>query len=312
MNNGIEKYLSELKKELAGSDRATVQDALADAEEYLRTALDSAIKSNPSATESEALAQIIEKYGQPKEIAAAYKDAESRIPTGFSRPSLKEVKAPEAPPVIALPVPDTRPWYARFFGVFAEARAWGALFYLLFTLGTGIAYFTWAVTGISVSGGLLVLIVGLPILGLFLLSARGIALLEGRIIEAMTGVRMPRRPLFSRKDIGWWQKFKNLFVERQTWTAVLYMILQMPLGIIYFTVFISLIAFAGALIFKPVMELVWNIPSFIIGNYGYYTPVWLMPFAVIGGILLLFAIMHLAKYVSKLHAMMAKTMLVRE
>ena len=158
----------------------------------------------------------------------------------------------------------------------------------------------------------MILIVGLPILGLFLLSARGIALLEGRLIEALLGVRMPRRPLFSRKDISWWQKFKSLFTERQTWTAVIYMLLQMPLGIIYFTVLISLIAVAFGLIFKPVLELVWGIPSWIIGDYGYFTPVWLLPFVVIGGILLLFATMHIAKYIGRLHGMMAKAMLVRE
>jgi hypothetical protein len=311
MINSIEQYLSELKKELAGSDRATVQDALADAEEYLRTALDNAKKGNP-ASEAEALAKIIEKYGQPAEIAAAYKEIESRTPPAFSRPARKETKETIAAPVAAAVVPDTRPFYVRFFTVFGEPRAWGALFFMLFTLGTGIAYFTWAVTGLSVSAGLLVLIVGLPILGLFLLSARGIALLEGRLIEALLGVRMPRRPLFSRKDIGWWQKFKSLFTERQTWTAVIYMILMLPLGIIYFTVFITLIALAFYLITKPITELVWGIPTFVIGDYGYYTPGWLLPFAVIGGILLLFAIMHLAKYVGKMHGLMAKTMLVRE
>jgi hypothetical protein len=311
MINSIEQYLTELKRELAGSDRATVQDALADAEEYLRTALDNAMKDSP-ASEVEALTAIIEKYGTPAEIAAAYKAVESSTPPAFTRPVRDEAKAAAAIPVAAPPVPDTRPFYVRFFGVFAEPRAWGALIYLLFTLGTGIAYFTWAVTGLSVSGGLLVLIIGLPVLCLFLLSARGIALLEGRLIEALTGIRMPRRPLFTRKDIGWWQKFKVIFMERHTWTAVLYMILQMPLGIIYFTVFITLIAFAGYLILKPVTELVWNVPTFIIGDYGYYTPVWLMPLAVIAGILLLFAIMHLAKYTARLHGMMAKTMLVRE
>ena len=312
MINTIEQYLSELKQELAGSDRATVQDALADAEEYLRTALDNAMKGNP-ASEAEALAAIIEKYGTPKEIAAAYKAIESSTPPAFARPQPKKVEVPAPPPPPPLPAAvDTRPFYAKFFGVFAEPRAWGALLYLIFTLGTGIAYFTWAVTGLSVSAGLLVLIVGLPILGLFLLSARGIALIEGRLIEALLGVRMPRRPLFSRKDIGWWQKFKSLFVERHTWTAVLYMILQMPLGIIYFTVFITLFAVSFGFIFKPVLELVWGIPTFVIGDYGYYTPVWLLPFTVIGGILLLFATMHLAKYAGKLHGMLAKTMLVRE
>jgi len=311
MINSIEKYLAELKRELAGSDRATVQDALADAEEYLRTALDNATKDSP-ASEAEALAAIIEKYGSPGEIATAYKSVESSSPLAFARPARNEVKADASAPVAAPTVPDTRPFYVRFFSVFAEPRAWGALIYLLFTLGTGIAYFTWAVTGLSVSAGLIVLIVGLPILALFLFSARGIALLEGRIIEALVGIRMPRRPLFSRKDIGWWQKFKNVFTERHTWSAVLYMILQMPLGIIYFTVFVSLISFAGYLIMKPVTELVWDMPTFVIGDYGYYTPVWLMPFAVIAGILLLFVIMHLAKYTARLHGMMAKYMLVRE
>ena len=36
----IKTYLSDLKNALKGADRATVQDALADAEEHLRTALE--------------------------------------------------------------------------------------------------------------------------------------------------------------------------------------------------------------------------------------------------------------------------------
>ncbi len=40
MIKSIDQYLSLLKQELAGSDRATIQDALSDAEEHLRNALD--------------------------------------------------------------------------------------------------------------------------------------------------------------------------------------------------------------------------------------------------------------------------------
>jgi hypothetical protein len=313
MINSIEQYLSELKKELAGSDRATVQDALSDAEEYLRTALANIAKSGTSAAEAKALAQIIEKYGTPKEIAAAYKDIESRTPPAFNRPKPEEIKIPATPAPPPLPtLPDTRAWYARFFGVFAEPRVWGSLFYLIFAMGTGIVYFTWAVTGLSVSAGLLVIIIGIPIFGLFLMSFRGIALIEGRLVEALLGVRMPRRPLFSRQDISWWQKIKNLFAERYTWTAALYLILQMPLGIIYFTLFTTLIGGSIWLIGRPIWEYVFNFPSFVILPYGYYTAAWAMPFVVIGGILLLFATMHLAKYTGKLHGMWAKVMLVRE
>ncbi len=312
MINSIEQYLSELKKQLYGSDRATIQDALSDAEEHLRTALNSSMESDPKITEVEALPPIMEKYGAPGEVAAAYKDIESRTPPAFTRPVYKELK-PEAEPEAVKPaVIDTRPIYLKFFGVFAEPRAWGALIYLLFALGTGIFYFTWAVTGLSVSAGLLVLIVGIPIAGLFLLSVRGIALLEGRLVEALLGVRMPRRPLFSRKDIGWWQKFKGLIVSRHTWTAIVYMIFQMPLGIIYFTVIITLFSASVWLIGRPIFELTLGYPSFIITPYEYYTPGWLMPFSIIGGILLLTAIMHLVKLTGRMHGFLAKTMLVRE
>jgi len=312
MINSVEQYLSELKKELAGSDRATIQDALSDAEEYLRTALDSTAKADSPASEAEALAPIIEKYGLPKEVAAAYKEIESRTPPAFARPAYKEAEASAAPSPSTPAVVDTRPFYARFFGVFADPRAWGSLFYLIFALGTGIIYFTWAVTGLSLSAGLLVLIVGLPIAVLFLLSVRGIALVEGRLVEALIGVRMPRRPLFSRKDIGWWQKVKNLFAERQTWTAIVYMLLQMPLGIIYFTVIISLVAAGVWLIFRPIFELAAGVPAYIIGDYGYFTPAWLMPISIIGGILLITATMHLVKYAGRLHGAFARAMLLRE
>lgn len=316
MINSIEQYLSELKKELSGCDRATIQDALSDAEEYLRTAVNGAAESAPGVPVAEALPDIIARYGSPAEIAAAYKEIESRTSPALGRPALKEIKAPLPPLPPQPPAPpvavDARNIFAKFFGVFAEARTWGAFFYLMLAMFLGIAYFTWAVTGLSVSVGLIILIVGLPIFFLFLLSVRGIALLEGRLVEALLGVRMPRRPLFSRKDISWWQKMKNLFSERHTWTAMLYMLLQMPLGIIYFSVFISLIAVSLWFVFKPVSELVFGAPTFTIGDYGYFTPVWALPFAVIGGVLLLTATMHLVKYAGKAHGAWAKIMLVRE
>ena len=62
MIQSIDNYLSQLKKELSGCDRATIQDALSDAEEYLRTALSSAMANDATTSEADALCQIIEKY----------------------------------------------------------------------------------------------------------------------------------------------------------------------------------------------------------------------------------------------------------
>ena len=312
MNNGIEQYLSELKKELVDSDRATIQDALSDAEEHLRTALNSVMEADSQISESEALTAIVEKYGSPREVAAAYKEIESRTPPAFAAPAYKDSEVEDTPEAAVLAVPDTRPFYTKFFGIFADLRAWGSLLYFIFALGTGIIYFTWAVTGLSLSAGLLVLIIGIPVAALFLLSVRGIALVEGRIVEALLGVRMPRRPLFSRKDIGWWQKIKGMLTSRHTWTAIVYMIIQMPLGIIYFTVIITLISFSLWGIAIPITQFVFDIPVFQNYEYYYYLASWLTPFTVIGGILLLTATMHLVKATGKLHGNLAKVMLVRE
>ena len=193
-----------------------------------------------------------------------------------------------------------------------EPRAWGALLYLLFTLATGIIYFTWTVTGISLSLGLLILIIGIPIAGVFILSTRGLALLEGRLVEALLGIRMPHRPLFSKNDKGVWAKFKALITDRYTWLSMVYMLIQLPLGIFYFTLFVTLISVSLGLVASPILELVFKEPMFTANGSMYFFNGWVMPIVVIVGVLLFFATLHLAKAIGNFHGNLAKAMLVRE
>jgi hypothetical protein len=300
----IESYLDQLKKELAGADRAIVQDALSDAEEYLRTALESQADPESGAT----LDAVVEAYGTPAEVAAAYRENEAFI--SRARPVVKDVTIP-APPSPPAP-PDTRNVFIKFFGIYAEPRAWGALLFLLIAFVTGIAYFTWFVTGLSVSVGLLPIIFGIVLVLLFLFSIRGIALMEGKLVEALLGVRMPHRPLFTRRDVGFWGKLKSLLTQRQTWTTMVYMNLQFVLGIFYLALIVGLVSASVWLIGRPVFDLVYDIPAFQTGDAYYYTPAWAMPLVVIGGVLLLTATMHLVKALGQMHGSLAKVMLVRE
>ncbi len=303
MINSIEQYLSLLKKDLAGCDRATIQDALSDAEEHLRTALKSATASS-LISETDTLSQIIEKYGTPEEISAAYRQIEHQI-----TPALSQASYPEEPE--KQDIKDERPFLNRLFGVFTDPRAWGAFLYLMFSLLTGIFYFTWAVTGISLSAGLMVLIIGLPFTGLFILSIRGISLVEGRIVEALLGIRMPRRPLFYRRNKGWWGFFKSIISDKHTWLSIVYMILQLPLSIIYFTVLITLIAISLYGIASPILQLGFDIPVSNINGVSYYLVDWMLPVSVIAGIFLATLTMHLSRYLGRLHGIMAKAFLVR-
>jgi uncharacterized membrane protein len=296
MINSIEAYLHQLKKELTNCDRATIQDALSDAEEYLRNSLENMRETKPDISAETVFPLIIEEYGTPSEIAEAYRKIEARSLLSPVTRTQREQSS----------------FLKRFFGVVIDPRAWGALFYLLFSLFTGIIYFTWTVTGVSLSLGLLVLVIGIPIAGLFILSTRGLALLEGRMVEALLGIRMPHRPLFSNKKSGLWGKFKSLITDKYTWFSMGYLLFQMPLGIVYFTVFVALFAVSLYLIASPLLQLGLGLPLFTNWDAQYYFHGWVMPLAVIGGILLFIATMHLAKVTGNLHGKMAKAMLVRE
>ncbi len=299
----VEEYLSQLKKELSGCDRATIQDALSDAEEYLRTALDKEAEGT-SLSETDVLSTIIEKYGSPEETAAAYREIESRLTPALVTHRLRsEDSHPEKR--------EHKGFIKSFFGVFADPVTWGSFLYLIISLATGIFYFTWVVTGLSLSGGLLVLVIGLPFLGLFILSIRGIGLVEGRIVEALLGVRMPRRQPFTRRNIGWWERYKAIITDKQTWFTIVYMILMMPLGVFYFTLFITLIAVSLSGIAIPILQLGYDIPVFYINGVRYFLAGWVLPLTVIGGILLGVITLHLARYAGRLHGAIAKAMLVR-
>jgi uncharacterized membrane protein len=290
MSQSIENYLAQLKLLMKDCDPATVRDAQADAEEYLRSAIAIEGENSPS------LESIIEEYGSPEETAAAYQMMEKKM-----NPSL------------SLPQPKTdRSWLTRFFGVFTDARAWGSVLYMLISLITGTLYFSWAVTGISLSASMIIMIFGIPLAALIFLSFRGLAWLEGRIVEALLGVRMPRRPVFTRKDITWVEKLKAIFASKITWFSTLFLFLQFPLGIIYFVLFITLFAVGLAFIAVPVLQYVYHLPMFWWDGVGHLFEPWTMPLFVLAGIILLTTNMHIAKGLGSLHAKLARALLVAE
>jgi hypothetical protein len=139
-----------------------------------------------------------------------------------------------------------------------------------------------------------------------------LALLEGRLVEALLGIRMPHRPLFSPKDKGIWAKFKALLIDKYTWFSMVYMLLQLPLGITYFTVFITLISTSLALVAAPIWSFVFNLPVFTNNGTQYILNGWVTPFLTVAGVILFFATLHLAKVIGGLHGKLAKAMLVRE
>jgi hypothetical protein len=295
MCKDVQEYLERLRKELRGADPALIQDALSDAEGHLRTALEETLTNKSDLTETEIIQPIITKYGTPAEVAAAYRDIETHIS-----------------PALAVSVSQVeRSFWGKFFGVLSDARAWGTFFYLLLAFATGIIFGGWALFAGLVSASSLLFIIGLPLFGLFLLSVRGIALLEGRIVEALLGIRMPRRPFFFRKGLSWSDKYIALVKDAYSWRAWLYAVLLFPLGMIYSMAFSLLFVLSICFIISPVLELVFHVPLDLFGD-NVFTPVWFLPVVSLAGFFLLPLTFHLAKYVGKVHGRFAKSMLVRK
>jgi len=299
----IDEYLKQLRQALEGQDPALIQDALYDAEEYLRAE----VAAHPDKSESDVLELIASTYGAPDEVAAAYRDTEAKVKAALKTP---------APRVAA-----HTSGLARFFGVYQDPRAYTSLFYMLLTLATGIVYFTFVVTGLSLSAGFAVLIIGVPFFLAFIGIARVIALGEGRLLEAMTGERMPRRPVHPGPPASWWRRIADMLADVRTWTTLLYLLIMLPLGIIYFTVAVTGLAVGLRLALAPLLvlsrdfgwlQLRWSLDMFQIDGWHAASPHTLVGslFYLVFGVVIVTLLMHAARWIARGHARLAKALLV--
>jgi uncharacterized membrane protein len=289
----IDQYLQQLRGQLAGEDPSLIQDALYDAEEYLRAE----IAAHPDKSEADVLEIIASTYGAADEVAGAYRDTEAKVKAAMSAPVRDH----------------RRSGVGKFFAVFLDPRAYTSLFFMMLSLATGVLYFAFAVTGVSLSAGLAVLIVGVPFFLLFIGVTRVISLAEGRLIEAMTGVRMPRRPVHPGTAQGFWARVIHMLKDRRTWSTLAYFVLMLPLGIVYFVTAIVGLTVSMAFIFVPPVAWVsrWvGQPMEVHLGPAWVQNSWGLPLMLLAGVLLLTALMHVARGIGRLHAAYAKALLV--
>jgi hypothetical protein len=291
----IREYLDQLRIELRGADSAMIQDALYDAEEHLRAEL----AEHPDLDEAAVLAKVATSYGAPDEVAEIYRVKEGEV---------EQALRPRRP----RPLVEKSLW-AKFFGIAVDPRAYAAMFYMVLAMATGIFYFTWVVTGLSLSAGFAILIIGIPFIVLFFATVRALSFVEGKIVEAMLGVRMPRRPLYVDRELSIWQRIGAMFTDPRTWSTLFYMLLMMPLGIVYFSIITVGMALALGFMATPVMYLMGEVDGIVIldgTNLFLTSPYWL-PVIFAAGVLLLFIMLHVARGIGQLHGQLAKHLLVK-
>ncbi len=290
----IQEYLDQLRAELGGADPALIQDALYDAEEYLRGEM----HAHPEKTEEQILAAIATTYGAPEEVAEAYRNTEAKVQLALRTPRPKPRKSA----------------FGKFFSVYSDPRAYTALLFMLFAFPTGIFFFVWAVVGFSLSLSLMLMIFGIPFSLLFLSSVRLFSLVEGRIVEVLLGVRMPRRPIHpgNGKSRPMMERIKEVFTDPRTWSTLFYMVLKLPLGVIDFVILVALGTTALSLLISPIADLFGGSYWFYIDGVDYYSIPWLVtPLLAVIGFLLLTILMQAARGIGAVHGSLAKNLLVK-
>lgn len=286
----INEYLKQLKRALQGADKALVQDALYDAEEYLRNEL----REHPGKTEAELLANIASTYGAPTEVADAYRQTEKTVQAALRTPRPAEQASK----------------LGRFFGIVGNPVAWTAMLYLLLGLPAGVFLFTWAVTGLALSAGLSVLIIGLPFFLLFLASVRLLGFVEGRLVEALLGTRMPRRPVHPGESKSYFRRIVDMLKDGRTWSTIFYMLLKLPLGIASCVLVVVGVAVPVSFILSPITQYGFD-DSGIWINGPVHLPWYGDAGLVIAGILLFVAMMHVYRWAGLVQAWLAHALLVK-
>ena len=291
MYNTFEQYLAALKNELGDDKPVLLRDALADARARLSMALEVAREKTPKASVSAAMKSILKKQDSPEAAAAAYRETDRQVPA-----TMGEAAKPA--------------WFlGKVLGVYLDPRTWGALFFMFISFVAGTVYFTWAVTGLALSLSFLILIIGLPFAVLFLLSVRGLGLVESRLVEVLLGVSMPRWPLVAEQGSNWLERFKALVTDKHTWLSLLYLVLQMPLGVIYFTINVTLIALALGIMAAPAVQVFGDTQIITINNSRLFAPIWALGLMELGGFLALTATLHLIRSIGRWHGKYAKALL---
>ena len=299
----IDRYLKDLEKAMGDADKALILDARFDAEEHLSVMIEEMMDSGEYKNPLKAIAAACEDYGDPKEVGAEYikqdlEDLKSKKIRIVRKKELKRAKKTKQ-----------RSMFYQIFSPYWNPRTYLTILYLFLMFPLGILYFTYIVTGLSVGLGLVVTIIGIPILIVILLSLLGIGWLHGRMTEALLGVRMLRSKSKPRTKGSGWERLKVTFKNPRLYSTVFYLLLIFPLGIFYFVVIVTFFTLSLALIGGPVFWILWDVWGIPTGIPG--APLWFYILCVPLGFVVLTWTMHFMNILGHLHGKLSRALLLR-
>ncbi|MGW7294310.1 sensor domain-containing protein [Streptomyces xiamenensis] len=186
------------------------------------------------------------------------------------------------------------------------------LSFLLRGLPVGIVALTVAVTGFALGVGTLVIVCGIPVLAGTLRAARGMALVERRELEALSGRPLPPHHYRVAGGTGFARMARSL-AEPQSWRDLAHMVVSFPLRVVSFCLaLVWTVGGVGGLLY---VAWAWALPrgednqglyELITGNDSFAADV---AFTTAIGVFLLVTALPLVRALAALHRSLASALL---
>jgi signal transduction histidine kinase len=159
---------------------------------------------------------------------------------------------------------------------------------LLLDLPLGIIGFTVVVTGLSTGIGLLITLVGVPIVAVTLLAARGLGFVERARVRGLLGVSVPA-PSRRAHGPGFFRWLVSPLADVANWKAAVYSVLLLPVGVVTFSVAVTIWSAALSTLTLPLFA--WALPHGgpEIANGVWLNAWWEIALICLGGALLTLA-----------------------
>jgi signal transduction histidine kinase len=132
-----------------------------------------------------------------------------------------------------------------------ESRTYLRILYLLLALPLGVVEFSFLVTALSFGFGTAITLIGIPVLVGTVWAWRWLAQFERRIIGRLLGTEIPEPYRPDPPDTRWWKRLGARLADPATWKDLAFLLLQLPLGIIAFSVTVSVIGIGARLLLAP-------------------------------------------------------------
>jgi signal transduction histidine kinase len=174
----------------------------------------------------------------------------------------------------------------RWYGPYAGTQVWKESAHLLADMFVGIALFTVFITMLSLSAGLLITLIGLPLLVLTVAMGRLVSPMERGRAKALLDLDLPGfTPLAPEGNL--WQRAKAILGDGPGWLGIAYSMTLLWWGTVAFTVVVVLWSVAFSFLTAPAWAWIGDPPPpFTVGGTTFRFGGW----AIAGGIVLAFVL----------------------